>query len=769
MLGLALTGCKDPDPMQAIAQQHASGDFAGSIEPLRRLLAENPDDPEANYRYGHALAATHRAHLASFSLRKAMEDPEWLIPAGAQLAYTALATRDFNVVIEVAGRVLEQDPDNVQFLLMRASAHAHWMKDAEAALADADRVLEIDPDAVEAYEPRILALLALGRDEEASGVLAEAGRRVAERGANDKVLAWHCSTTATFEQDDGDLEAARATWLRCLEAYPSDLEVVKSAVGFYDSLGELDQSLNVMRAALADAPTSRELRVTLAQRLSLTGSTSEAEAMLREATEVEDPQLAAAAWMDLGKLRMRLEEHGAAADAFQRALELAREAGSPNSQLLFEYADSLILAGRFVLALEVSEELELPAHRHLIRARVAQERRDPVRALEEFDEALRLWPDNPYARYYAARAAEEVGDFDRALAEFRYAIRIDPSATDARTRGAALLLARRRLVPALQMLHSAEGQAPLDIEGELLSLYLLGQMGDMVAVAAALTEINQRYPSWAGRALSQAAEGLERRAGPTAAMIMLSTAPGADFEDPRFAPALRTLVRLSHEAAESDETAAIPIQQQVRKVLASHPEFAAFLDIRGLDLELSGAPEDEVRASYERALELAPADPYALAGLGRLALRHDPEAALAYFDQAAAADATDPDWALEAARALIAAGRLSNAGERLDALLVEHPFEVEAARERARLDVEQGVATAQTLERARRAVLLGGGPESLELLSQVHSLRDEPEPAARAARRARLIREARAAKEFSAEMENSSLPQTGDLPPLDGT
>ena len=100
-----------------------------------------------------------------------------------------------------------------------------------------------------------------------------------------------------------------------------------------------------------------------------------------------------------------------------------------------------------IVPLEVAEDLSVPAHRHLIRGRVAQERRDPARALEEFDEALRLWPDNPWARYYAALAAEELGDFERAIEEYRNAIRIDPGATDARTRGAALLLASGNPTP----------------------------------------------------------------------------------------------------------------------------------------------------------------------------------------------------------------------------------------------------------------------------------------------------------------------------------
>jgi tetratricopeptide (TPR) repeat protein len=202
---LALAGCDEVDPLEAIRQQQAAEDFEASLEPLRELLATRPDDAEANFLYGRALVFTQRPSLASWSLRKAMKDPEWLVPAGSQLAFAALAARDFNEVIEITGRILEREPENVWALLMRANAQAHWKKDPELALADANRVLELDPDKIEAFEPRILALLDLGRVEEASEELAQAGRRLVELGTSEDVLAWHCSTTAAFEQASGDL------------------------------------------------------------------------------------------------------------------------------------------------------------------------------------------------------------------------------------------------------------------------------------------------------------------------------------------------------------------------------------------------------------------------------------------------------------------------------------------------------------------------------------------------------------------------------------
>jgi uncharacterized protein HemY len=153
-----------------------------------------------------------------------------------------------------------------------------------------------------------------------------------------------------------------------------------------------------------------------------------------------------------------------------------------------------------------------------------------------------------------------------------------------------------------------------------------------------------------------------------------------------------------------------------------------------------------VRAAYAAALERAPGNAPALAAAGRLALSDDADEAFALFDRAAAADPSDPAPKLQSAKILVARGDVAAAGERLDALLVQHPFQAEAAALRARLDLERGVATARTLERALRAARFGGGVEALELLARVYEARDDPELAAQVAERVRALRETTASE-----------------------
>lgn len=743
LVGLALAGCEAADPLAAIRQQQATGDYAGSLEPLRALLLERPQDPEANYLYGTALVVTGQASLATFALRQAMQEPEWLEPAGLALARAGLVSADFNEVVEVTTRILEHDPEHAVALLYRAQAQAHWKKDAGAALADAERVLELEPEMLEAYEPRILALLALERDAEAAEALAEAGRRLKATDAPQSSLAWHCSTTGIFADEMGESERARETWEDCLEQYPADPTVVLNALQYYDARGEWQRSLEVLRTALAEVSAepggtvlAGGFRDALAMRLRQAGQPAEGEALLREATEVEDPRLAAKAWSDLARFRHSLGEHDAAAEALARAIERVREVEEPSPQLLFRYADARILSGQLDRALEVAEEIAVPAQAGLIRGRVAQERGDAAGALAEFDEALRVWPDNPWARYYAALAAEKLGDFDRALEEYRYSIRISVGATDARTRAARLLIAQQQPLLAYQLLFLQVAEAPLEAEGELLSMYLMGRVANPTHLQQELMALGARNPARLPAALARGAEGAAETAGPGAALKLLVDAPGVDYADPRAAPALRALVRLAHAAGEAEVA-----RREVAGALAARPEAAVFQEVQGLHLELAGAEAGQVRAAYARAVALDARNAGALAGLGRLALAADPAAAFALFDRAAAADPTDPGPKLAAARALRANGRPEAAAQRLDALLAEHPFELEAASELVALALELDAVTSQTLERARRAARFGGGVEAYEQLSQVYARLEQPEQAEQAARRAQLLRD----------------------------
>jgi tetratricopeptide (TPR) repeat protein len=718
LLLAASLACEQADPLEALKQQQASGNFEATLEPLRELVAERRDDSEVLYHYGLALARTNQPSLAEWSLSAAMTDPKWLLPAGRQLTYDSLRAGNHDRAIEIAGTVLATYPDNLDILLLRATAYARSRIHYEAALADVDRIFELDPENSAAMEARILSLLGLERIEEAAEAIDELGRRLEKDPLGATSAGWHCSTTAIFAQDSNDEALARERWADCLERFPGNSSVVTSAVQFFDSYREHDRSLDILRAAQQAAPESRSYRTSLASRLRFGGLPQESEELLKQATESERPQSAALAWFDLAKHYQDLGDHSKSSETQARALGVAREAGLPHSQLLLEYADSLLLAGRLDEALQIAEEMTVEAHVAMIRARVAQQQGRHADALEHFDAGFRLWPNNAFARYYAALASEQIGDFDAAIELYRYSIRIAAGATDARTRLGRLHQAEGRPDEALALLRLQSDQAPLDLTGEFLSLRLWGLIGNTPSVLAGLERFRRGSPLSLGRALAMAAEGVHERAGAEAAIALILKSP-VDLEAPESAAALRALVRLQHEAGRGQET-----RSRVDAARRRQPETAESHAIYGLWLELHDEPEP-ARGAYQAALAIDAHNPGALVGLG--GLTSDPEQALALFERAAAAEPDDPRPAWNAVQQLLVSGRVSEAQARLEALLARHPYQARAASALIEMHLDQGEISQRTVELAHRAVRFGRNTDTLERLGQVHRRRNEPE------------------------------------------
>jgi Tfp pilus assembly protein PilF len=169
--------------------------------------------------------------------------------------------------------------------------------------------------------------------------------------------------------------------------------------------------------------------------------------------------------------------------------------------------------------------------------------------------------------------------------------------------------------------------------------------------------------------------------------------------------------------------------------LVADPESGAFQEIHAVVLEHEGASVADVRAAYQRAIEIDPDNWQALEALGRLSEGEGAtDRALDFYDRATLAYPEGPSAARHAAQLAQRTGPAEQAESRWEALLREHPWDAVAAAELAKMRLTRGVSDDSVLELAERAVLFRGGIEAQKLLMRVHETRGDGDRAAEVAR-----------------------------------
>lgn len=607
---VSLQGCKADDPVVEARALIRQGRLEPAIELLREALEVQGDDSEVLYLYGRALSISGRPSLAEWSLRKAMEDPEWRVPAAMQVAYGALASHSFDESIAAANVVLEVEPDHIDALLMRANSNVESRRFAEEGLADTDRVLELDPTNVKAFRPRVLALLDLERFEEAGEELEALGVLIEEGHGDDKTDVWHCATMAVFTSDGGDLELAEEKFEVCRERFPGDPSVVTPAVEFYDRQQKFSESIAVLREALeVERSSKHRFWVGLAARLRVLGPEGGKKALeiMRAAPlEVEDSGEQARRWVELADFLKQQGGNEEALEALEQAIEVGGLTPRNSPDLYFATAELYLRVGNQERALELADSFHAETYRAMIQASVAHARGDYEEALEAYDEASRLWPTNAFARYHAARAAMALGQVDRALEEYRHSARISQSETDAPVAAAKILVARREYRSALEALGQRRG--PWLEEAGLLHVEIAAASSEPSALESSLQQLATQHPESYGRGVSRAVATLLGAGDAQRARAVISRIPGALWSHPSSAPALRATIQLSTSEQEIAAT-----QEVLSRLLEGYPANAPLQEVEAFRLFRSGASTSDVRAAIDKALELDPT--YGLAWL----------------------------------------------------------------------------------------------------------------------------------------------------------
>lgn len=717
LLLLLVSACSPADPIAEIRKLQADGRHEETVEPLRALLEGRPDDAEVLYLYGVALTSTGLLTQAVWPLRRAMEDPAWQTPAALHLANVAMATADWDMAIGVLDPLIEREPENTQALLLRAYSRAQSRQDYAGSLGDADAALALDPKSSDGLVIRAVALLGLDRIDEAGEAITAASEHFDEAGLGLAESPRFCVVRATFAKEKKEFDRAEEIFEECLEDDPTNFTVVDESVKFFDGIGKPARALEILRAAFEGVPDFRTYRLSLANRLALTGNQEEAEKLMRDATDVPEPALAAVAFADLAGFYFERDRFDESISAFEEALARVPD---PGAEFFFAYADALVVGGRYDRALSIAEKMTVVPHRELVRGRVALAKGDPATALQHFTEGLKLWPANAVARYFAADAAEQLGLIDRAIEEYRYSIRADASATDARLRLARLYVASGDEAAALEVIrHDAERNSPGDFDHTLLELELMARLERTNLLPPRLMEAIRPPARWP-LAISALARGKRAHGGPAAAAQIALQADRLDLASPVNALALTGLVDDLVALGRFDEARAL-----IGAALAAHPEAAVFHALEGRLLAGTEARPAEVRAAYERALELSPDDALALLELARIeaAAADRREQALALYARAAAADASDTRALRESVELSIALGRSVEAEALLESLLERDPYDGAAALQLARLRLARtnGAADPATVALLRRAERFGEAAAARPLLQPIEA------------------------------------------------
>lgn len=717
-LSAFLTACEEPPSDQdllAEAKRLAKeGEPEEALDRMRKLVALRPDDPHVQRQYGEALIAVGQPSLAVWPLARAMQDPDEAAGAGVLLARAQLAAGSPDDALQTASRLIGLEPENPAFYELRARAHL-LLNMEEAALADVDAAVEHGfDDETTAGFLRVYALLGLGQVEEAGQLLDEIHARAAEEiSENPRRAAEVCGATATFAHESGDEETAVERFETCLEGEGlSNRLLVQIALGFFDGIGRYEEGTDILRRRFELDERNLAARVDYAHRLRRSRRAEEGEALLLEATETQPP-----AWSALVDFYFQRQDFEKALDALEHAL--ASHPDPPDSWRMSK-GDFQIILGRLDDAEATLGTIELDVHRAVVAGRLADARGRFEEAASAFEEALRMWPDNPDVRYLAALTYQRMGDWANAVLHLREAARQDPPHVPA----------SRDLVEIQQAMGDSDGRA------FVLARLLEVDENDVGAIEGLLEEARaagsremarqlfyrfSNLPGMRGRAVADAARMAAGNGGPEKGLRAIEAAK-IDLSVLAHFDALEAQSEFLEELGRRDEALA-----NVDRVITARPGAAVFRTHRA-KLRLAAGDLAGAREDADGAIRLDPDSTEALLVRGRiLAASGEGSLARADFERALSLESSlsehRAEAAIELARFELAAGEVESGRERLRDVLIERPRNGTAALMLldslvAKNEASGATPSSELVDLARRAALFERSPRARDLWSR---------------------------------------------------
>ncbi len=703
---LSVAGCyNDPESRLAeIRAIQAGGRFEESIKPLRVLLTAEPDHPEANYRLGVALVQTGRSSLALWPLMKSANSEEFGTQAGMLLTATLISQESFEEAVRAIDRIIEREPDNLPARYARATAYIGAARPADA-LSDADYVLSVKPGNGHAYSIKMAALLDLKRFDEAEASQIELVK-ITEVGTSIDQAARACGILARFYADQGNNTKSQETHEMCLEKYADHPMVRGWASSFYTITDQPDKAIAIWRDAIDANPEDFDLRTTLADLLAGQDRIDEAQELMEQTAELFD---SARAYQALSHVYARNNKPTDARKALETAL--ARTKNEPDV-LRYTVGDLFIEEGDLESASEIAKSLKEPSYRHLLNGAIALAKNEPVKALQDFDRGLRLWPNNARARYLAGIAAQRAGMHDRATTEYRESVRVSETETDASLQLARIYYMRGQWNTTRQFAARHIKNRPLESpEGHIIDARAAAAQQQLASAYHTLDSLKDTI--FAGAAVAERASLMAEYETLDDAIDYVE-ALSLDLTTLDHLPVVRVYSALLLDAGRANDATnvASKLQAQNPESLEAMEVAAAVLDRRGKYAEA----EVLVDKAIAQDAEFAPA----LALKASLAaMRGDDTTALELYDRAAEADDQNPNFAYQAARIVRKRGDMNSANDRLRAIVKTEPGHVPANNDLAWHLAEADEELDFALEMATRSSARQPDADTLDTLGWV--------------------------------------------------
>jgi tetratricopeptide (TPR) repeat protein len=607
--------------------QQASGDRPGALRTLRDLIREC-DDPHLLWQAGDAFIEMGKSEDGVVAFSRAADlrpdDPE----AQVRLAKASAAAGNHQQALAAFETASALEPANPAH--HAAIGSVQWEMGRFAQAADAwGKALALDPVDLKVMERLAHAYARMGDPAAALEIFKD----LATRGDPESASVWQAWREAgRAALALGELDRARSLLTKALKRAPTDPESYSLVGALADQLGKSQQALDAYQRAAELAPVERAYQLQLVDALTKSGRNLDAVSVWqRLMDEADDIDQAAAMLVQMGKLYARAGRYQDAERVFRSALEQ-----SPDDAALWAQLGSVVV--------ERAEQADYHAEAGLS---VSDLRADLESVLSRLEAS-----ESPKARRDLARALLLVGRIHEAIAGLNsYLANIRSDLNAQRSLGVAYRRAKSSEA-SIDVLSTAQRLAPSD---------------ERTAVELAKSYLAAGQPETAVTLLDRAA-----RHAPQSPLVhyYLAQARAASGERTGAIDALSQALRHLADAggwhrllsqwlrARGDAPAALPHAEACARHLPgalSEVELAKALTDLGRIEEAIPHWQAAVKAEPENALWWRE--------LGSLLLRAgQPESASKSFEYAGRLAPDDSSIHQDWAQALLAMGRVDEAG-----------------------------------------------------------------------------------------------------------